>query len=103
MTYKDKAEAIGTEHGRNAGSWVELTDEARARIAEGESFLSDELGEMSGPLSGEWADGYSIDALLDDVDFPQDQRFEAGGGIEADICDAYETAYWTAFEEEATQ
>jgi len=96
-TYEDQAREIGTEHGRNAASWVEL-DEATAEAIDDRGVF--DVLEPSSPLSGEWADGYTIDGLLDDVGFPEDQRVEAGGGTEANITDAYEDAYWSAFEYE---
>jgi len=95
-TYEDQAREIGTEHGRNAASWVELDEETAEQIDRTGDVLT--TVDPSSPLSGEWADGYTIDGLLDDVGFPEAHRVEAGGGIEADITDAYEDAYWQAFE-----
>jgi hypothetical protein len=90
-----KARKIGTEHGRNAASWVEL-DEAQAEDidASGNVFdILDPYGAMTRPLSGEWADGYSLGALVSDVGLDVTTDEQA-----TDIADAYEDAYWQAFE-----
>jgi hypothetical protein len=103
-----EAERIGTEHGKAAGSWVvdgntgtdQLRDIAQA-IEEGEFLAS---LDMSGPLSGEWADGYSIEQLLADcgVGPYEDAQLDDTENYQRDnIATAYEDAYWSAFEAEA--
>lgn len=97
MTYEDKARAIGTEHGRNAASWVEL-DEATAEAIDDAQNVYDVL-EPSSPLSGEWADGYSVEALFDDA-VGRSMRPIEDGDFAYDLATAYEDAYWRAFEAE---
>jgi hypothetical protein len=105
-----EAERIGTEHGKGAGSWVvdgnTGTDQLRALVEQFESgeFLS--ANEFSGPLSGEWADGYSIEQLGADcgLDLETDEygiRETAEFDDQlADLATAYEDAYWSAIEAE---
>jgi hypothetical protein len=94
------AREIGTEHGRNAASWVEL-DEATAEQIDRDGW-GDVFADMSGPLSGEWADGYTLDALYVDsglVESPDDLD-DHEQMIRDDLASAYEDAYWQAFGDE---
>ena len=88
------AERIGREHGQAAASWAEIDEETAQKIDEdgwGEVF-----GDMSGPLSGEWADGYSVWQLAVDCGI-EDPYAELGDGS---LANAYEEAYWSAFGDE---
>jgi len=96
-TYEDQAREIGTEHGRNAASWVEL-DEATAQKIDEAGSWADVIEPGSGPLSGEWADGYSIPRLLEDVGVPS-KNMSTAEEMD-DLASAYEDAYWQAFGEE---
>jgi hypothetical protein len=103
--YKHQAAEIGTEHGYNAGTWVfdGNTDEGTIRRVLQMIEDGDPEWEIPAPLSGEWADGYHPDQLLTDVGFPEELRVELGGGIEADIMEAYEEAYYQAYEDEVVR
>ena len=97
-TYAERtAREIGREHGSNAASWVEL-DEATAQAIDDAGSVFDVL-EPSSPLSGEWADGYSVEQLAEDCGIePYDERALVQPGD--DLATEYEDAYWQAFEAE---
>lgn len=93
ITFEGLAREIGKNDGKAAASWVDLdeeTAEAIERDGWGEVFA-----DLSGPLSGEWADGYSVDALADDCGIapPYDDSID-------DLAAAYEDGYWQAFGDE---
>jgi hypothetical protein len=98
-----EAESIGRELGTAAGSWVvdgnSSTETLRAviRASEEGEFYTDIVPEASGPLSGEWADGYSLGRFSDDIGVDQDSD-EFG-----DLCSILEEAYWSALEDEAVR
>jgi len=98
-----EAEKIGTEHGRNAGSWVvdgNTSDDVLQSLAD--AIDADELLDyldLSGPFSGEYADGYSVEQLVFDVGGPEDFSTEDGDyGVAENLAAAYEYAYWMEFE-----
>jgi len=107
-----KAAEIGAEHGTSAGSWVVDGSSAREALldvieasASGE-FFDRVVGEASGPLSGEYADSYSIPQLFLDVGLTEDGLdggTNLGGGANDGLLEAYESAYWAAFEAEAVR
>lgn len=91
---REAAQAIGTEHGSNAASWVELDEEtAEAITHDGGVFGVFDLGS---PLSGEWADGYSVEQLYKDCGAEDTGEFQH----EDELVTVYEEAYWQAFEYE---
>jgi hypothetical protein len=72
-----KAREIGAQHGRNAASWVEVSDGGTARrilqgIEEGDPEILDGL--PSADLSGQWADGFTVAQLVAEVDAPADNE-----------------------------
>lgn len=86
------AETIGRDHGRAAGSWVtdgNTTAETYRRLLKGISDIDPEVMDSlpSAPLSGEWADSYSLSDLSADTDVSQDSD------MWDDVCTAYEMAY----------
>jgi len=93
------ARKIGTEHGSAAASWVELDEQTAQAIDAGRLGVFEAFDGMSGPLSGEWADGYSVEQLAFDcgVNDAGNDNPEADWD---DLASAYEDAYWQAFEAE---
>lgn len=105
-TYEEQAAEIGREHGLAAGSWVtdgNSTDADRRAVIQ---VFEDNEYEIASPLSGEWADGYSILQLFADIgltDDGLDGGSDLGGGANDAIFEAYEDAYYRAFEEQAVK
>jgi hypothetical protein len=103
----ESAEKIGYLHGRNAGSWVvdgnTSTEQLRRIIQESEAGeFFDLMGDLSEPLSGEWADGYTAEQLAEDVLGLEDGD-EITFELKDKLADTYEQAYWSAFEAEAVR
>ena len=94
--FEQTAREIGTQRGTNAASWVELDESAAAHVDKYGVF--DVFDYLSGPLSGEWADGYSVDALVADCGAAL-----LGYEVADDLATAYEDAYWQAFETEISR
>jgi hypothetical protein len=98
------AEDIGRAHGRAAGTWIvdgnTGADQLRALVEQFESgeFLA--VNEFSNPLSGEWADGYSLQDLASDVGYDTAGELHFDEGLD-ELATAYEAGYWEAFELEA--
>jgi hypothetical protein len=98
-----EAERLGREYGTDGGSWVvdgnTSTETLRAIIdasEEGE-FYDRIVPELSGPLSGEFADGYTLGRLSDELGV--DEESDEFG----DLCSIFEDAYYQAFEDEAVR
>jgi len=93
------AHKLGYDHGRNAGSWVfdgNTTEETYRwflkGLEDGDPEVLDRL--PTSPLSGEWADSYSLADLADDLDIDQeDDGFD-------DLCWEYEGGYAMGVEDE---
>ena len=93
----ERAEALGREHGTNAGTWFEIDGpEAAQRVIDLDNDCDwpDEWW-PSGPLSGEWADGMTPARLCEEVV----GHYDAGDDTDA-LCDAYEQAYYDAWRDE---
>ena len=102
-TYENEARKIGTELGTNAASWVELDEQTAQKINEDPYEGLADFFSGPGPLSGEWADGYSVDQLLEDVGsepYTEAQLDDSENYQRDYIANAYEEAYWQAFETE---
>lgn len=76
------ARDIGTEHGKAAAGWVfdgnTGTDTYRrilAGIEDGDPEVMDEIPDSD--LSGEWADGYTLDLLAGDVGMDPDDDLDS--------------------------
>jgi hypothetical protein len=106
-----EARNIGAEHGTNAGSWVVdgNTDvgtlKALAEAIEGD-YLHEALeisgGEPLAPLSGEWAGAYTVRQLAEDCGVEEDTGVDAAVEFAYDeLANAYEEAYYQAWEAEA--
>lgn len=100
---EEQARNIGRDLGTAAGSWVvdgnTKNDQLRAVIQASEDgeFYDVIVPEVSGPLSGEWADGYSTYSLSQDLGIAEDDpRFD-------DLCTILEDAYFAALEDEAVR
>ena len=92
---------IGKEHGVNAASWwfdgnaAEFVHEATLRgIVQGDPMVLDSLPQS--PLSGEWADSFSVRDLCDELGYDMDDReshaFDTDETI-SEICSAYEQGF----------
>jgi hypothetical protein len=95
MTPTEKAAKLGTEHGRNAASWVtdgDTDDATYRRLFVGiEDFDPEVLDALPhADLSGEWADGMTPKSLAEacGYDWYEDEDFDSEA-----LCDAYETAF----------
>jgi hypothetical protein len=110
MTTYDKAVAkaaeIGREHGTNAaGEWAPefLAQSPTDAESRAQCVLEDGVQEAIDPdmlpapdLSGEWADGYTVQQLLWDTGIDLDpNEYDAG-----ELADAYELAFSEAVEAE---
>jgi hypothetical protein len=97
------AHDIGRAQGWAAGSWVSDGNTSTATLraivdaSEAGEFFGVIVPDMSGPLSGEYAGSYSIRDLSDDT------GVDEGSDDFADLCTAYEDAYFVAFEDEAVR
>jgi hypothetical protein len=93
------AYGIGSEHGTSAASWYfdgntsrEAYETVICGLIDGDPALYDTF--PSNPLSGEWADSYSLGDLAQDLGISQDdQAF-------ADACSMYEDGYAVAVADE---
>jgi hypothetical protein len=88
-----KAREIGAERGKSAASWVfdGNTDLATyRRVLKGIEDCDPEVldGLPYSDLSGEWADGYTVDMLAKELDVPWDD-------IDT-LADAYEASFFEA-------
>jgi hypothetical protein len=100
------ARLIGRHGGASAAGWVEIDDEDRAahilaRMAEG--FYED-LPEAD--LSGQWADGYSVRQMMDDIGLPTHENLtdEDWSTIGHEVCaPAWEEAFNAAAEAEVAR
>lgn len=97
------ASTLGTERGHAAGTWVvdgnTSADEARALL---ESF-EECTYEYPSPLSGEWA-GESLPELVAESGLDWDALHTDDAADRNDLdawCDAYESAWLSAYEGEA--
>lgn len=88
---KAHAAKLGTEHGTNAGGWVDVTSDGAARrwvkgIEDGDPEVLDGL--PGAPLSGEYADSYGMADLYRDLGV---EKWDDSD--DAELCRAYEDAY----------
>lgn len=102
-TIKQQAAELGRERGEDAGSWVvdgnSSADTLRAVIQASDDgeFFNTIVPELSGPLSGEFADGWTPRDLASALDISEDREdFD-------DICSAFEDGYYEGFEAEAAR
>ena len=110
-TFEDEARDIGAEHGTAAGSWCvdgnSSVENLRSIVqASEDGEFWDIAGGISAPLSGEWADGYSINQLFEDIGLTADGLdggTDLGGGLNDGVFSAYEDAYYSAYEAEAVR
>lgn len=96
------AERIGTEHGRNAGSWVvdgnSSTETLKGIIQAAEDCDLD----IPSPLSGEWADDYTIEQLVEDCGLTEAiEDLDEAVWVENELINAYLSGYYQAYEAEA--
>jgi hypothetical protein len=104
----ERAAELGALQGVAGASWVSL-DEVQAAhaiqcIEDGDPEWWDFYGPTSAPLSGEWADGMTTIDLCREVGCPEHwgEPGESWGDIaeQSAVADAYEEAYYQAWEEE---
>lgn len=100
-SYVDAARVVGREHGRNAASWTEIDGAGIAQriltgIDDGDPAVMESLPQPD--LSGEWADGYTVERLRDDVGAPDD-RDDDLVTLSTRLADAYEEAFTDAAHE----
>ena len=86
------AEVLGTEQGRNAGSWVtdgNTSEGTYRRLLEGIHSGDPEIMDAlpSSPLSGEWADDPTPASVLAELSMDEDDD------AASDVLDAYEQAF----------
>lgn len=105
-----RAEVLGDAHGRAAGGWVidGNTDDATALACVGMSEGGDpEWWDLFcseyGPLSGQWSDGLTPVGLAESVGAE-----DAGIALDdweatTPLCDAYEAAWYAAYERAAVR
>jgi hypothetical protein len=100
------AQDIGREHGTAAGSWI-VEDGLQARAVlkySEEGTFFDYYDSGPGPLSGEWADGYSVDQLVRDCGMdPNMDETDRLVTIQDELAEAYLDSYWSALEDEAVR
>lgn len=96
-----EAATMGANDGKAAGTWIfdgDTTEEtwraARKMVDEGDPALWDEY---ASPLSGEWADGLTPDALMDELGIV---ARTASSEERDELCTAYETAHSDAWSDE---
>jgi hypothetical protein len=89
-----RAEALGTEHGRAAGSWVidgnTTPETARAILAGYDDGDPEVMDMMPAPLSGEWVDGVTPSRLVTELEINDESD---DGALILDVCDAYERGF----------
>lgn len=92
-----KARAIGEEHGANAASWMPNDadyEAVHAGVEDGDPAVCDQL--PAADLSGQWADGYTVAQLADDLNLGDEYR---SGRMELDAeITAYEEGFAAAVE-----
>lgn len=94
----DQARAIGRDHGQSAASWVEINEVSAPLLIGG---IVDDIDPAvmdclpSSDLSGEWADGYTVDRLAEDI------GAEVDGDEMDDLVIAYEDAFCEGVEANA--
>jgi hypothetical protein len=90
-----RADALGTEHGRAAGSWVidgnTSAETAQAIVRGYEDGDPGIMDMMPSPLSGEWADGMTPARLYESLGIPDANAWSD------EVCDMYEAAYAQAY------
>lgn len=98
------AAAIGTEHGNNAATWVDILSDNAQMILDGikacDPLVMDSL--PGSDLSGEWADGYTSDQLMSDVGAPTYLSTVSDDFTYEEIITAYEDAFAAAVEQSIT-
>jgi hypothetical protein len=97
------ADTLGEEHGHNAATFVEVPNVDTARrimtgIEDGDPAVLDML--PAPDLSGQWADGLSVDSLMTYVDL--DGVPNTSSAVD-DVVAAYESAFSTAVEVEVSR
>jgi hypothetical protein len=98
----DRARELGYEHGEAAGSWVfdgntspETIRYVLKGLEDGDPAVYDSL--PSSPLSGEWADSFSLNDLADELDVSDsDEGFD-------DLCTEYEDGFTDGMESEVVR
>jgi hypothetical protein len=95
----NRAEELGIEHGRNAGSWIidgnTSAETARAIIKgydDGDSVIMDI---EPSPLSGEWGDDPTVSSVLSALGFDIDAHEGKDG-----LLDQYEVGFGIGFWDE---
>lgn len=91
------AEALGTKHGTNAGTWYETDDPdaVLVGIADGDPEILDTLPRAD--FSGQWADGYSPERLASDLGIsPEPEELDI-------LVDIYSDAFDSAAEAEVVR
>ncbi len=91
-----EAAELGRNYGTSAGSWVvdgnTSTETLRALLRMLDE--GDPAFEVPAPLSGEWADGYTLGRLSDEL------GVDEGSDEFDDLCSTFEQAYYQAYTDE---
>jgi hypothetical protein len=102
-TFETQARELGAEHGTNAGSWVIDGDTPESTIRQILGMIEDgdPMFEIPSPLSGEWADEPTTDTVADALGVGEAYR---NGHVDlSDAFDAYEEAYYEAYQDEVVR
>jgi hypothetical protein len=93
----ERAQELGTEHGHNVGTWVQISSEADARIALDPDGYVETFGPRA-PLSGEFADDMTPDKLRVELEISLEDW--ENDDLSASIMEGYELAFEEAHEAE---
>jgi hypothetical protein len=102
-TFETQAKELGAEHGKASGSWVfdGNTDYGTVRKVLQMIEDGDPEWEIPSPLSGEWADEPTTDTVADALGVGEAYR---NGHVDlSDAFDAYEEAYYEAYQDEVVR
>ena len=104
----EAADKLGSEHGKNAGTWVtdgntsvETYRNLLKGIEDGDPLVIDAL--PGDPLSGEYADGLTPTSLLGELGVLGIQEGDESAALTDDLCQAYEDAWQLAMQDEVVR
>lgn len=92
------ARSLGLDHGRAVASWNEQPELTLQAIRDVDPMIVDLL---PSPLSGEFADSFTIDGLLRDLDLPV--YVDDTCAAYEDLIEKYEEGWNEAYEQELTE